>query len=56
VRAAAGDVPVSAECGGGDHAAGGAVKGDTVEIQGDHRESLVARLRELGYPAKVAGG
>jgi translation initiation factor 1 len=36
--------------------AGGTVKGDTVEIQGDHREALVARLRELGYPAKVAGG
>jgi translation initiation factor 1 len=36
--------------------AGGAIKNATLELQGDHREAVVARLRELGYPAKVAGG
>ncbi len=35
---------------------GGAVKGDDVEIQGDHREKIVAILNELGYKAKSAGG
>ena len=36
--------------------AGGAVKGDAVEIQGDHREKVVARLQAAGYRAKLAGG
>lgn len=35
---------------------GGAVKEDDVEIQGDHREKIVAILNELGYKAKSAGG
>jgi translation initiation factor 1 len=35
---------------------GGAVKGETIEIQGDHREKIVAILNELGYKAKSAGG
>lgn len=35
---------------------GGAVKGDDLEIQGDHREKIVAVLRSLGYDAKAAGG
>lgn len=35
---------------------GGAVKGDDIEIQGDHREKIVALLNELGYKAKSAGG
>ena len=35
---------------------GGAVKGEDVEIQGDHRERIVALLNELGYKAKSAGG
>ncbi len=36
--------------------AGGAVKDGAVEIQGDHRERLAARLRELGHTVKIAGG
>jgi translation initiation factor 1 len=36
--------------------AGGAVKDSAVEIQGDHRERIAARLRGLGYTAKLAGG
>jgi len=36
--------------------AGGAVKGTTIEIQGDHREKVVARLRAAGFSAKPAGG
>jgi translation initiation factor 1 len=36
--------------------AGGAVKDSAVEIRGDHRERIAARLRGLGYTAKLAGG
>lgn len=36
--------------------AGGAVKDGVVEIQGDHRDRLVAELRKLGYDAKRSGG
>lgn len=35
---------------------GGTVKNGTIEIQGDHRELLVAELIKLGYVAKLAGG
>lgn len=35
---------------------GGAVKDGTIEIQGDHRERLAAKLTELGYRTKLAGG
>ena len=35
---------------------GGAVKGAAIEIQGDHRDKVVARLRSSGYRAKPAGG
>ena len=37
-------------------AAGGTIANGRIEIQGDHREKLVGVLRELGYPAKTAGG
>jgi translation initiation factor 1 len=36
--------------------AGGARKGEQLEIQGDHRDAIVALLNELGYKAKKAGG
>jgi translation initiation factor 1 len=36
--------------------AGGAVKGDAVEIQGDHREKVAARLEARGHRVKLAGG
>ena len=35
---------------------GGTVSGDTVEIQGDHRERVAAKLTELGHRVKLAGG
>ena len=35
---------------------GGTVKNGAVEIQGDHRERVAARLRALGYLVKLAGG
>jgi translation initiation factor 1 len=35
---------------------GGTVAGDTVEIQGDHRERVAAKLTELGHKVKLAGG
>ncbi len=36
--------------------AGGTIKGDDLEIQGDHRDDIVSILNELGYKAKRAGG
>ncbi|MDP8922997.1 MAG: stress response translation initiation inhibitor YciH [Chloroflexota bacterium] len=35
---------------------GGTVMDGTVEIQGDHRERVAAKLTELGYRVKLAGG
>ena len=37
-------------------AAGGTVTTDRIEIHGDKSERIVAALREMGYPAKTAGG
>ncbi|MFL5928160.1 MAG: translation initiation factor [Gaiellaceae bacterium] len=36
--------------------AGGSAKNAAVEIQGDHREKVAARLVERGYQVKLAGG
>lgn len=36
--------------------AGGAVKDSTIEIQGEHRDRLVAELVKMGYEAKRSGG
>lgn len=36
--------------------AGGTLKDDAVEIQGDHRERLAEHLRTAGYTVKLAGG
>jgi translation initiation factor 1 len=35
---------------------GGAVKEGAVELQGDHREKVAARLEAKGYRVKLAGG
>jgi translation initiation factor 1 len=35
---------------------GGSVRDGVVEIQGDHRDVIVAELNRLGWPAKKAGG
>jgi translation initiation factor 1 len=35
---------------------GGAVKDGAVQIQGDHREKVAARLESRGYRVKLAGG
>ena len=35
---------------------GGTVKNGVIEIQGDHRDLLVAELQKLGYTVKKAGG
>jgi translation initiation factor 1 len=42
---------LKAKCG-----AGGTVKGRAVEIQGDHRDRVIAALAERGVVAKRAGG
>jgi translation initiation factor 1 len=36
--------------------AGGSAKNGAVEIQGDHREKVAARLTAQGYQVKLAGG
>ena len=36
--------------------AGGAVRGDRIEIQGEHRDRVITELGKLGYEAKRAGG
>jgi translation initiation factor 1 len=35
---------------------GGAVKNGAVELQGDHREQVAARLEARGFRVKLAGG
>jgi translation initiation factor 1 len=35
---------------------GGTVKEDTIEIQGDHCDKVQAKLMEMGYKVKRAGG
>jgi len=35
---------------------GGTVKNGVIEIQGDHRDLLVAELQKLGYTVKRSGG
>jgi len=35
---------------------GGTVREGVIEIQGDHRDTLVAELTKLGWPAKKSGG
>jgi translation initiation factor 1 len=35
---------------------GGTVKAGTIEIQGDHRDLLVAELKGMGYTVKRVGG
>src|SRR5579862_8103901 len=36
--------------------AGGAVRNGVIEIQGEHRDRLVAQLCKLGYEARRSGG
>jgi translation initiation factor 1 len=36
--------------------AGGAVREGSIEIQGEHRDALVAELVKRGYAAKRSGG
>ena len=35
---------------------GGTVRGGVIEIQGDHRDVIVAELIKSGWPAKKSGG
>lgn len=36
--------------------AGGTVKNGIIEIQGDHRDTVVKALQDLGHDAKRSGG
>jgi translation initiation factor 1 len=49
IEALAGDL--KKRCG-----SGGTVRGGVIEIQGDHRDTIVAALVKLGWPAKKSGG
>lgn len=42
---------IKKECG-----TGGTLKGDTLLVQGDFRDRILATLKALGYRAKKAGG
>ncbi len=42
-------------CGSGGTAKNEA-SGQTIELQGDHREKVAEKLKSLGYKAKLAGG
>jgi translation initiation factor 1 len=35
---------------------GGTVKGDVIEIQGEHRDKIADALQAMGYKVKIAGG
>jgi len=35
---------------------GGTVRGGVIEIQGEHRDVIVAELVKMGWPAKKSGG
>ena len=35
---------------------GGSLKNDVLEIQGDHRDAVIALLQEMGYKPKRSGG
>jgi len=35
---------------------GGTVKGNIIEIQGEHREKIADALEKMGYKVKIAGG
>lgn len=37
-------------------AAGGTVSDAAIEVQGDHCDRVIAKMIELGYPAKRSGG
>ena len=37
-------------------ATGGSIDGDTIQVQGDHRDRLVTLFKDRGFPAKPAGG
>lgn len=42
---------IKRECG-----SGGTFKGDSIEVQGDHREKLKAFLEVMGFKVKFTGG
>ena len=35
---------------------GGTFKGDSIEVQGDHRDTLRSHLESLGFKVKFTGG
>lgn len=35
---------------------GGTIKGNLIEIQGEHRQKIASLLQKMGYQVKIAGG
>jgi translation initiation factor 1 len=35
---------------------GGTIKDGVIEIQGEHREKIAAKMQKMGYKVKIAGG
>lgn len=52
----ASDVPALLKRWKSEFGTGGTLDGEAIELQGDHRDTLVDRLRAAGYPAKDSGG
>lgn len=52
----ASDLPAMLKSFKRDLGAGGTIVDDHIELQGDHREKVLAALKALGYSAKISGG
>ena len=52
----ASDLPAMLKSFKRDLGAGGTVVEDRIELQGDHRDKVMAALKVKGYPAKISGG
>lgn len=52
----ASDLPELAQALRRKFATGGTAKDGNIELQGDHRDAVVAHLKSMGYAVKSAGG
>jgi translation initiation factor 1 len=52
----ANDLPVMLKAFKAALGAGGTIAEGELELQGDHRDMLIERLKAMGFPAKASGG